>query len=141
MVRIKCAIDLYCLFSFHYFPYHHCLIIYNSLYRYSACSDCPDDQRAVNPEAEDKPWHSDPYSRDNYYFPYFSRTSRGFGRDYPAWMGISGYEKHYLFRTGDECCSKYFPTVSNCPYENTIQNDYFWLSYVIFVCNIDLSYI
>lgn len=104
---------------------------------YPARSDCPDDQRAVNPEAEDEPWHSDPYSMDNYYFPDFSRTSCGFGRDYPAWMGISGYEKHYLFRTGDGCCSKYFPTVSNCPYENTIQNDYFWTSYENNIYNLD----
>jgi len=104
---------------------------------YPARSDCPDVQRAVNPEAEDEPWHSDPYSMDNYYFPDFGRTSCGFGRDYPAWFGHSGYEKHYLFRTGDGCCSKYFPTVANCPYENSIQNDYFWTNYEDNVYNLD----
>ena len=91
--------------------------------------------------------------------------------DYPAWMAINGYEKFYLFREGDECCSRYFPTVrlqpaavnsvlygntwhyqpsnlvtyydslykqvSNCPYENTQQTDYFWTSYEDNINNLD----
>jgi len=104
---------------------------------YPSRSDCPDDQRAVNPEAEDEPWHSAPYSMQNYYFPDFSTNNCGFGWDYPAWMGVSGYEKHYLFREGHECCSKYFPTVSNCPYEHTLQNGYYWTSYQDNIFNLD----
>ncbi|KAL7528784.1 hypothetical protein ACHAXR_002633, partial [Thalassiosira sp. AJA248-18] len=85
--------------------------------------------RAVNPEAEDEPWHANPYPLDNYYFPDFSRNSCGFGWDYPAWMGYNSYEKHYLFREGHECCNKFFPAISNCPYENTVQDGYYWESY------------
>ena len=44
-------------------------------------------------------------------------------------MGINGYEKHYLARDGEDCCSKFFPNADNCPYENEIQNDYYWTSY------------
>lgn len=111
----------------------HVAYLYISLFtylcRYPLKSDCPDLQKAVNPEAEDEAWHSDPYPLDNYYFPDFSRTSCGFGWDYPAWMGYNSYEKHYLFRTGEECCRKYFPTSSNCPYEDTVQQGYYWESY------------
>ncbi|KAL7532720.1 hypothetical protein ACHAWF_004220, partial [Thalassiosira exigua] len=89
---------------------------------------CPDSQRAVNPEAEDEPWHMSPYSMRNYYFPDFNVNSCGFGRDYPAWMGYNNYEKHYLFQTGSEC-DKYFPMESNCPFENERQTDYYWTSY------------
>lgn len=96
---------------------------------YPLKSDCPDLQKAVNPEAEDEPWHSDPYPLENYYFPDFSRTSCGFGWDYPAWMGYNSYEKHYLYRTGEECCKKFFPSSSNCPYEDTVQQGYYWESY------------
>lgn len=48
---------------------------------------------------------------------------------FSAWMGSSAYEKHYLFRDGNDCCSRFFPTVSNCPFEDTPQNDYYWTSY------------
>jgi hypothetical protein len=65
----------------------------------------------------------------NYYFPDFNVNSCGFGRDYPAWMGYNNYEKHYLFQTGSECCDKYFPMESNCPFENERQTDYYWTSY------------
>mmetsp|Transcript_1468 Transcript_1468/g.2820 ORF Transcript_1468/g.2820 Transcript_1468/m.2820 type:complete len:733 (-) Transcript_1468:83-2281(-) len=92
-------------------------------------SDCPDNQRAVNPEAEDEPWHSNPSPMQNYFFPDFSKNNCGHGWDYPAWMGSSAYEKHYLFRQGRECCSRFFPMVSNCPYERTTQLDYQWTSY------------
>ena len=44
-------------------------------------------------------------------------------------MGSSAYEKHYLFKDGDDCCSRFFPSVSNCPFEDTPQNDYYWTSY------------
>ena len=70
-----------------------------------------------------------PLSMANYFFPDFSVNSCGFGRDYPAWMGWNGYEKHYLFRQGSECCEKYFPGKSGCPYERTKQVDYYWTSY------------
>ena len=52
-------------------------------------------------------------------------------------MGINAYEKHYLFREGSECCSKYFPTVGNCPYEHTVQYDYYWTSYADNMYNLD----
>jgi len=104
---------------------------------YPARSDCPDDQRAVNPEAEDEPWHSAPYSALNYFFPDFSVNNCGYGRDYPAWMGINRYEKYYLFNDGQDCCSRYFPMASNCPYENTEQLDYYWTSYEDNIYNLD----
>ena len=92
---------------------------------------CPDNAQAVDPEAEDEPWNSAPYSMDNYYFPDFSKNSCGHGWDYPAWMGINGYEKHYLFRTGQECCDRYFKGGSTgpCPFENEQQLDYYWTAY------------
>lgn len=65
----------------------------------------------------------------NYYFPDYTVNNCGFGRDYPAWMGDNGYEKSYLFTTGEECCSRFFPTTSGCPYENTKQTGYYWESY------------
>jgi len=100
-----------------------------SLQRYPARGDCPASERAVSPEAEDEAWHSDPYPLRNYYFPDFQRNSCGYGWDYPAWMGYNGYEKHYLFTLGEECCSKYFSGVSSrCPYEDTEQHDYYWTS-------------
>ena len=65
----------------------------------------------------------------NYYFPDFDANNCGFGRDYPAWMGEGGFEKWYLFTVGNECCSKYFPTASNCPFEDMVQTGYYWESY------------
>jgi hypothetical protein len=101
-------------------------------------SSCPDSERAVTPEAEDEPWLSNPYSMDNYYYPDFSRNSCGYGRDYPAWMGWNAYEKHYLFREGWRCCSKFFPTMTgNCPYEHTEQLDYYWTNYEDNIDNLD----
>ena len=99
--------------------------------RYPDRTDCPDNERAVNPENEDEPWHSNPYSISNYYFPDFTRNSCAYGRDYPTWMGDISFEKHYLFRQGVECCTKYFPTASGCPYENASQSQsgYYWTSY------------
>lgn len=70
-------------------------------------------------------------------FPDFNQNNCGFGRDYPAWMGHKSYEKYYLFRQGDECCSKYFPTVSNCPNEHTEQTGYYWTSYANDTANSD----
>jgi len=99
---------------------------------YPGKSDCPDTERAVNPEAEDEPWFSDPYSAQNYFFPDFEKNSCGFGRDYPAWMGINGYEKTYLFTSGDgdACCQKFFANLGTaCPYENEPQTGYYWTSY------------
>ncbi|EJK59933.1 hypothetical protein THAOC_19791, partial [Thalassiosira oceanica] len=79
---------------------------------------------------EDEPWMSNPYSMSNYYFPDFSQNSCGFGRDYPSWMGINGYEKHYLFLDDDECCNKFFKDSGTaCPFENTDQNGYYWTAY------------
>ena len=91
--------------------------------RYPRHKDCPNLEEATNPEADDE------QPMQNYYFPDYGRSSCGFGRDYPAWMGILGYEKHYLFRDGEDCCRKYFPGASDCPYENTVQTGYFWESY------------
>jgi len=93
-------------------------------------SDCPVTSRdAVNPEAQDETWMSGAYPMQNYYFPDFGSNNCGFGWDYPAWYGINGYEKVYLFRTGEACCKKFFPTLGNCPYENTKQLDYSWTTY------------
>lgn len=100
-------------------------------------SSCPDYGAAVNPEAEDEPWHSNPYSMQNYYFPDFSVNNCGHGWDYPSWMGSSAYEKHYLFRDGEDCCSKFFPTASNCPAEHDTQYDYFWTTYEDNISNLD----
>ena len=47
-------------------------------------ANCPASGGAVNGEAEDEPWMSNPYSMSNYYFPDFSQNSCGFGRDYPC---------------------------------------------------------
>mmetsp|Transcript_9679 Transcript_9679/g.23656 ORF Transcript_9679/g.23656 Transcript_9679/m.23656 type:complete len:98 (+) Transcript_9679:1956-2249(+) len=66
---------------------------------------------------------------ENYYYPDFGVKNCGHGRDYPAWMGINGYEKHYLYRSGEECCSKYFPDVGNCPLEHEKQHGYYWTTY------------
>ncbi|KAL3760452.1 hypothetical protein ACHAWU_005987, partial [Discostella pseudostelligera] len=41
---------------------------------YPGRPDCPDNERAVNPEIEDEPWHSQPYSMDNYYFLTSTKT-------------------------------------------------------------------
>jgi insulin receptor substrate 1 len=92
-------------------------------------ADCPSNMEAVDPEAEDEPYHSSPYSMDNYYFPDFSDNTCKFGRDYPAWMGINGYEKHYLFRTVGECCTRYFNGGSCGASSTTPQTGYFWSAY------------
>jgi len=66
----------------------------------------------------------------NYYFPDFNENSCGYGRDYPAWFGSSGYEKFYLFEDADLCCSRYFANSgSTCPFENNKQTDYYWTTY------------
>ena len=51
---------------------------------YPSRTDCPDYAAATNPEAEDEPWHSNPYSMQHYYFPAFDRNSCGYGKDYPG---------------------------------------------------------
>jgi len=110
----------------------HRLCSYHHLSRYPYRTDCPDNERAVNPENEDEPWHNRPgSSTSNYFFPDFSKSSCAYGRDYPTWMGDISFEKHYLFRQGSECCTKYFPTASNCPYEDATQGQsgYYWTSY------------
>lgn len=94
--------------------------------------NCPDTGAAVNPEAEDEAWQSNPHPMKNYFFPDYDVNNCGYGRDYPAWMGASAYEKHYLFMTGPECCDRFFPTVGGCPYENestNTQSGYYWTSY------------
>ena len=106
--------------------------------RYPGRSDCPDTGRAVNPEVEDEPWYSHPYSQDNWFFPDFNHNTCSYGRDYPTWMGHDSYEKHYLFSEGNDCCSKYFPTVSDCPNENAKQQTgYYWTSYEDSISNTD----
>jgi len=101
-------------------------------------SDCPHNGPAVNPEAEDEPWNADKYPMNNYYFPDFSKNSCGFGWDYPNWMGINGYEKHYLFTEGKTCCERFFATSSApCPYEDTVQTGYYWESYQEHLANED----
>jgi hypothetical protein len=92
-------------------------------------SSCPSNEKPVSAEAEDEAWFANPYPLDNYYFPDFTTNNCGFGRDYPAWMGYNSYEKHYLFRKGNECCSKFFPEATNCPAENTAQTGYYWEKY------------
>ncbi|EJK48070.1 hypothetical protein THAOC_33163 [Thalassiosira oceanica] len=93
-------------------------------------ANCPASGGAVNGEAEDEPWMSNPYSMSNYYFPDFSQNSCGFGRDYPSWMGINGYEKHYLFLDGDDCCDRFFKGSGvACPFEHTYDPGYYWESY------------
>ncbi|KAL3782622.1 hypothetical protein HJC23_000004 [Cyclotella cryptica] len=96
---------------------------------YPSRSDCPDSQSAVTPNIEDEAWLSNPYPFANYYFPDFDAGSCGYGKNYPAWMAQDGYARWYLFRGGAECCSKYFPQASNCPYETTPQDGYYWESY------------
>jgi hypothetical protein len=106
----------------------HRLCSYHHLPRYPDRTDCPDTERAVNPENEDEPWQN---STNNYFFPDFIKSSCAYGRDYPTWMGDISFEKHYLFRQGSECCTKFFPTASNCPYEQATQaqSGYYWNSY------------
>jgi hypothetical protein len=45
--------------------------------------------------------------------------------------GSDGYEMWYLFRKGETCCTKYFPSSSNCPYEDESQanSGYYWEKY------------
>jgi len=96
---------------------------------YPTRTDCPDRGSIVTPDAEDEAYYMGPYQGSNYYFPDFDKNSCARGRDYPAWMGDYGYEKHYLFVEGHECCNRYFPTSSNCPYETEAQHGYYWESY------------
>lgn len=44
-------------------------------------------------------------------------------------MGMEGYERWYLFFNGRDCCDKYFPLSSNCPYEDSPQTGYYWEIY------------
>jgi len=90
-------------------------------------SDCPDPGSAVNPEAEDEALS--PGGAVAYFFPEFDKNNCGFGVDYPAWMGVNGYEKHYLFASGQECCDRYFKGVGGCPHETTHDGGYFWSQY------------
>jgi len=87
----------------------------------------------VNPEEDHAAYYADPYPGNGYFFPDFSVNSCGFGQDYPSWMGSMGYEKWYLFTKGEHCCQKYFPAVTNCPYEDETQFQdgygYYWESY------------
>lgn len=96
---------------------------------YPSRSDCPDNGKAVNPEAEDEAWN--PGAMRNYYFPDFVQQSCDYGRDYPAWMGINGYEKHYLFTEANDCCSRFFAGVGGCPLQNSVtdQAGYYWETY------------
>eukprot|EP00584_Thalassiosira_punctigera_P010481 CAMPEP_0172530792 /NCGR_PEP_ID=MMETSP1067-20121228/4415_1 /TAXON_ID=265564 ORGANISM="Thalassiosira punctigera, Strain Tpunct2005C2" /NCGR_SAMPLE_ID=MMETSP1067 /ASSEMBLY_ACC=CAM_ASM_000444 /LENGTH=375 /DNA_ID=CAMNT_0013315061 /DNA_START=808 /DNA_END=1931 /DNA_ORIENTATION=+ len=102
---------------------------------FPANSNCPDSATAVNPEEDHAAFYADSYPSAGYFFPDFAVSSCGFGQDYPAWMGSDGYEKWYLFRKGDHCCKKYFPTARNCPYEDETQpelqdgNGYYWEKY------------
>ena len=98
---------------------------------YPAEANCPDSEPAVNPEEEHAAWYADPYPNAGYFFPDFTVSSCGFGTDYPSWYGSNGYEKWYLFRAGSECCTKYFPRSSNCPYEDetSYEPGYYWESY------------
>ena len=66
----------------------------------------------------------------NLYFPLdFDQFSCGHGRNYPAWMGLEGYSEWYLFIDPNECCDRFFPSSSNCPYEITPQVGYYWETY------------
>jgi hypothetical protein len=44
-------------------------------------------------------------------------------------MGLEGYERWYLFINPTECCERFFPLASNCPYENDPQIGYYWEQY------------
>lgn len=79
---------------------------------YPQRSDCPDTSGEVSSEIEDEAWYMDPYPMNNYYFPDFTASNCGFGRDYPAWMGENGFEKWYLFTRGNECCTREFTRFS-----------------------------
>jgi len=94
-------------------------------------SGCPAAGLAVNPEAQDESHHNGASPMSNYYFPDFATNNCAFGWDYPSWYGDSGYEKFYLFRTGELCCSRYFPGQGGCPYENesNMQSGYYWETY------------
>ena len=98
---------------------------------YPTETNCPDSEPAVNSEEEHAAWYADPYPNAGYFFPDFTVSSCGFGTDYPSWYGSNGYEKWYLFRAGSECCTKYFPRSSNCPYEDetSYEPGYYWESY------------
>jgi len=95
-------------------------------------SGCPyTGGKPTNPEEDKAPWYSDYYPARGHYYPDFTLNSCGFGQDFPAWMGSSSYEKFYLFAKGGSCCTKYFPSVSNCPYEDESQFKlgYYWEKY------------
>lgn len=44
-------------------------------------------------------------------------------------MAQDGFSSWYLFIDPNECCSKYFPLSSNCPFEKTPQIGYYWEIY------------
>ena len=55
-------------------------------------------------------------------------------------MGSSAYEKHYLFRDSEDCCNRFFPTVSDCPYEDhttATQTGYYWETYHDDISNLE----
>lgn len=110
--------------STHHIGHHSSSICYTALiFRFPAHTNCPDSSAYVSvPIKEDNP-------NENYYFPDFDQNSCGHGRNYPAWMGLEGYERWYLFINPTECCEQFFPLSSNCPYENTPQTGYYWEIY------------
>jgi len=101
-------------------------------YWYPGKVDCPYMEEASTVEEDHAPWYADPYPTRGYYYPDFSVSSCGFGRDFPSWMGSDGYEKFYLFTEGKRCCDKYFSSSKNCPYEDETtdpQTGYYWEKY------------
>ena len=97
---------------------------------------------AITVEEDHAPWYADPYPSRAYYYPDFSVSSCGFGRDYPSWMGSDRYEKFYLFTEGEGCCEKYFPLSASCPHEDETtkpqpgyQTGYYWEKYQEFLPN------
>lgn len=65
-----------------------------------------------------------------YFFPNFEAGSCGAGINYPSWMGINGYERHYLFRDGADCCDRYFKGAAGpCPSEFLYDPGYYWEKY------------
>ena len=45
-------------------------------------------------------------------------------------MGINGYERHYLFRDGADCCDRYFKgSAGPCPSEFLYDPGYYWEKY------------
>lgn len=103
---------------------------------YPGREDCPDLSKPTETDI-----NGNPETADGYWYPNTGEGSCQFGRNYPQYMALEGYEQHYLFITPDECCSKFYPDASedDCPMgpDDGVQSGRYWKSDVYFYPNYD----